>query len=149
MMSFRARSYSMQKQVIAGEREVPVERFFLWECIIEIVRSHFSAVSLYNRMRSICRKSYTSNNCSRFLHCCYKLTIPETNASVHDGIMYVFFHFWQRTRMKTTPTREWRWSGSSSVNTAANCASLAPNSRATCPSPTPVSTTMHVHSVAD
>ena len=60
-----------------------------------------------------------------------------------------FFHFWQRTRMKTTPTREWRWCGSSSVNTAANCASLAPNSRATCPSPTPVSKTLHVHSVTD
>ena len=36
MMSLRARSYSTQKQVIAGEREVPVERFFLWNVLLKL-----------------------------------------------------------------------------------------------------------------
>ena len=91
----------------------------------------------------------SSTECGSPSHCSRKLTIPTKDRSLHVGMMYVFFYFWQRTLMRTTPTREWRWCGSSSVNTAANCASLAPNSRATCPSPTPVSITMHVHSVAD
>ena len=85
MLSLRALLYSANAKASG---------IFLCECIIEIARTHFSAISLLHCPQ--CKGILTlqpSINCGSFSHCCDKFTIPGTDASVHDRMMYVFFFF--------------------------------------------------------